>query len=102
MAMTNRWQDYETDKFDKLFLEYGKNFKSIARHINSRSYAQVRSHYYNLQYKNHPTARSGVTTLGNQSCDSLELGTTKQSCTKSEISKNEELEHLFFYPFEEI
>ncbi|CAL6025386.1 SANT/Myb_domain [Hexamita inflata] len=101
--MTNRWQVGEIERFDKLFLEHGKNFKSIARHFNSRSYAQVRSHYYNLQYKNRPVARCGITMLENQSCDSIELGTmTKVSCTKSEISKSEEQERLFFYPFEEI
>ncbi|CAL6072479.1 SANT/Myb_domain [Hexamita inflata] len=47
-----RWTQAEIDLFDQLVQKVGKNFKAIAEKFSNRSYAQVRSRYYNLQIKN--------------------------------------------------
>ncbi|CAL5985263.1 SANT/Myb_domain [Hexamita inflata] len=47
-----RWTQAEIDLFDQMVQKVGKNFKVIAEKFSNRSYAQVRSRYYNLQIKN--------------------------------------------------
>ncbi|CAL6090772.1 MYB_DNA binding protein/ transcription factor-like protein [Hexamita inflata] len=42
-----RWTQEENDKFEKLLAAYNKDFRKIAQHFQTRTYGQIRTHYYN-------------------------------------------------------
>ncbi|CAL6090474.1 SANT/Myb_domain [Hexamita inflata] len=44
-----RWSEEEDQLFDQLYKKYKNNFREIARNFKTRTYSQIRSHYYNLQ-----------------------------------------------------
>ncbi|CAL6037652.1 SANT/Myb_domain [Hexamita inflata] len=43
----NKWTEDEEKIFQKALKEFGKDFQAISDVMKSRSYRQVRSHYYN-------------------------------------------------------
>ncbi|CAL6037654.1 Conserved_hypothetical protein [Hexamita inflata] len=43
----NKWTEQEERIFEKALIEFGKDFQAICDLMQSRSYRQVRSHYYN-------------------------------------------------------
>ncbi|CAL6090526.1 SANT/Myb_domain [Hexamita inflata] len=44
-----RWSEEEEAMFQLLLAQFQNNFREVAKHIQTRSYGQVRSHFYNLQ-----------------------------------------------------
>ncbi|CAL6068947.1 Conserved_hypothetical protein [Hexamita inflata] len=46
-----RWTEEETALLNKLVQQYNKNFKLVASAFPSRSYNQVKSHYFNVLHK---------------------------------------------------
>ncbi|CAL6021618.1 SANT/Myb_domain [Hexamita inflata] len=46
-----RWTQEENELFEKLLGLYQKDFRKIAQHFKSRSYGQIRTHYYNELHK---------------------------------------------------
>ncbi|CAL6044654.1 SANT/Myb_domain [Hexamita inflata] len=47
----SKWTDEEQLLFEKLVEQYEKDFRRIAAQFPGRNYNQIRSHYYNEQYK---------------------------------------------------
>ncbi|CAL5978112.1 Conserved_hypothetical protein [Hexamita inflata] len=45
----NKWTEEEERIFQKALKKYGKDFEAISELMQTRSYRQVRSHYYNSQ-----------------------------------------------------
>ncbi|CAL6096340.1 Conserved_hypothetical protein [Hexamita inflata] len=43
----NKWTEQEERIFEKALKEFGKDFQAISELMKTRSYRQVRSHYYN-------------------------------------------------------
>ncbi|CAL6094813.1 SANT/Myb_domain [Hexamita inflata] len=44
-----RWSEEEEAMFQLLLAQFQNNFREVAKHIQTRTYGQVRSHFYNLQ-----------------------------------------------------
>ncbi|CAL5985175.1 SANT/Myb_domain [Hexamita inflata] len=47
----NRWTADEEVLYQFLLKQYHCNFKEVSKHFPSRSYSQLRSHFYNLLRK---------------------------------------------------
>ncbi|CAL6023614.1 SANT/Myb_domain [Hexamita inflata] len=60
MSRTNRWTQEEQELFDRLIIEYQKDFKKISAAFGNRSYNQIRSHYYNSVYKDQQISNSSM------------------------------------------
>ncbi|CAL6021676.1 SANT/Myb_domain [Hexamita inflata] len=50
-ANFSRWTSEENELFEKLLGIYNKDFRKIAQHFKTRSYGQLRTHYYNEIHK---------------------------------------------------
>ncbi|CAL6021516.1 protein_REVEILLE 8 isoform X2 [Hexamita inflata] len=50
--MNHRWTQKEDQLFQKLLSQFNKDFRKIASYFTTRTYSQVRSHYYNDIIKN--------------------------------------------------
>ncbi|CAL6062181.1 SANT/Myb_domain [Hexamita inflata] len=53
-----RWTDEEERLFAQLLIQCQNNFREVAKHIGTRTYGQVRSHFYNQQKKEFKFERS--------------------------------------------
>ncbi|CAL6089423.1 SANT/Myb_domain [Hexamita inflata] len=46
-----RWTDEEERLFAQLLIQCQNNFREVTKHLGTRTYGQVRSHFYNQQKK---------------------------------------------------
>ncbi|CAL6068981.1 SANT/Myb_domain [Hexamita inflata] len=108
MARTlTRWTEEETTLMNKLVEQYNNNFKLVASAFPSRSYNQVKSHYFNELHKNQNKseqkqenknkAKKQRQLVETQSID-LEI-----TAEKSTLQTNENLDQdISFYVFQEL
>ncbi|CAL6109120.1 SANT/Myb_domain [Hexamita inflata] len=59
----NKWTEEEEKTFQNALRKYGNDFEAISDLMETRSYRQVRSHYYNSKVKPMKPRSAGNTQL---------------------------------------
>ncbi|CAL6004477.1 SANT/Myb_domain [Hexamita inflata] len=85
-----RWTEEETALMNKLVEQYHNNFKLVASAFPSRSYNQVKSHYFNELHKNQnksQQSKSVCTAENSQVCEYVYETPDISYCMFDELSE---------------